>query len=313
MSWRNVKAVHRTIFDCLNRDFVELAKEYVDGFPDFHDSNTLLIGSDYSGESSKSPYSVYSFLLTTLESWTVFESKRLEVRKFCFSDTRRMSFKGLGDVQRQKALKPLLEAANSLKGLSFTMAVNKKCVSFFPENGPMDLANPDFYMFKKWKKRVLEKAFLITHCISFLVAGLSREGQDILWFTDEGDITANDEYVCDLTSLFAWISSLYLQHDLGHCRVGTSRCDSGENQIEDLLAIPDLVAGAISEQLSLESIKLSNKPTFFFKRSDFTDKTKNISWWLLDAKKHLKKFVCFVDPSVDGKGHLSSFFHFYDR
>src|SRR4030043_1020459 len=106
MGWQNVKAVYRTIFDCLKRGFVELAKEYVDGFPDFHDSYTLLIGSDYSGESSKAPYSVYSFLLTTLESWTAFELKRLEVRKLCFSDTRRMSFKGLGDVQRQKALMP---------------------------------------------------------------------------------------------------------------------------------------------------------------------------------------------------------------
>lgn len=311
MSWQNVSTFSKTIFNGWNADFVDLAKKHVNSFPDFDNSSTLLICSDYSGESSKSPYVVYSFLLTSLESWTMFEPKRLEVRKICFSDTRRIAFKSLGDIQRKKALIPLLEAANDLKGLSFTVAVNKKSVLCPSDKGLLDLSNPAFHMFKKWKRKVLEKAFLIIHFISFIIAGLSKEKQNIIWFTDEDDIVANNERVCEITKLFDWICSTYLEHDLGHCRIGTSRCDNGKNQIEDLLAIPDLVAGAISEQLSMDNYQIDTKRVFFLQHSDLSDKTKNISWWLLDCNKSLKKLIYFVDPSNDGIGNISSFFHFY--
>ena len=312
--WRSVPAPARTIFEVLNREFEELEKTQKDSLPNLHKAQTLLVGSDYSGESSGSPYCVYSFLLTSAEAWLTWETKRLEVRKRCFSDSRRMSFKRLGDKQRKRALGPLLEAADCLEGLSFSAAINKN-TSLFAGMPPLDLSNPQFEAFRKWKKAPLEKAFVIVNFISFLLAGLSRELQDVLWFTDEDMIAANDKRVCELSQLFMWISSLYLTFSLGHGRCGTSRCDNGSRQIEDLLAIPDLIAGAIAEQLSLKEHDdmPELKDVFWVHRPEYSDKTKKITWWLSNSQKPLKRLLCIIDPSKDGKKDVVSWYHFDDR
>lgn len=312
--WRSVPAPARTIFEVLNREFEDLEKAHEGSLPDLRKAQTLLVGSDYSGESGGSSYCVYSFLLTSADAWLAWESKRLEVRKWCFSDLRRMSFKRLGDKQRKRALGPLLEAADCLEGLSFSAAINKK-TSLFAGRPPLDLSNPQFEAFRKWKEATLEKAFIIVHFIGFLLAGLSRELQDVLWFTDEDMIAANDQRVCELTQLFGWFSSLYLTFSLGHGRCGTSRCDNGSRQIEDLLAIPDLIAGAIAEQLSLKEHDdmPELKDVFWGHRPEYTDKTKKITWWLSNSQKPLKRLLCIIDPSKDGKKHVVSWYHFHDR
>jgi hypothetical protein len=186
-----------------------------------------------------------------------------------------MSFKRLGDGQRRRALPPLLEAANILEGLSFSVALNKRCESLFAARPPLDLSNPDFAAFRKWKPMVLEKVFFVVHVLGMLLGGLTAPGQDVMWFTDEDNIAANNDRVRELTQLFGWISSQYLTFNLGHCRCGTSKCDDGSQQIEDFLAIPDMIAGALAEQMQLRSEGPSEFSTIFWvHRGDFSDKTR---------------------------------------
>ncbi|MEI8196453.1 MAG: hypothetical protein WCI73_11130, partial [Phycisphaerae bacterium] len=76
-----------------------------------------------------------------------------------------MSFKGLSDGQKRRALVPLLMAANHLHGLSFSIAINKRCSSIFAASPPLDLSNPEFAAYRKWKTVVLERAFFICHVL----------------------------------------------------------------------------------------------------------------------------------------------------
>jgi len=312
--WRSVSPESRTVFGLLAKEFATLDRKYANSLPDLRSATTLLIGADYSGEDGKAPYRVYSLLLTSMDAWAGWEPKRLQIREEYFSDSRRISFKKLSDRQRSRSLLPILTAANSLDGLVFSLAINKQCPSVFAARPPLDLGNPQFAAFRKWKPNVLEKAFLILHISGLLVAGLAEPGQDLLWFTDQDPIAANDQRVCELTQLFTWISSFYLTFDMKHCRCGTSRCDSGTLQIEDLLAIPDLVAGALSEQLTVRA----NDPAeltgvFWMHRGDFSEKTRNITWWLSDASQPLKRLVCVVDPNQNGSAHLLSWYHFHNQ
>jgi len=311
LNWRGIPKSRNTFFRILDNDISKFAREHKHGLPDFSGASTLLLGSDYSGEKSTNKYSVYSFLITTIENWSQWEPKRLSIRQEFFSDKRRMSFKQLGDRQRRRALKPLLEAANSIDGLSFSFAINKKCNSLFSNTIPLDFKNPDFYAYKKWKSNVLQKAFIIIHFFGFLLAGFAKQGQNVIWFTDEDDIAANNERIFELTNLFAWICSGYLSFNLGHCRCGTSRCDDGSRQIEDFLAIPDLIAGALGEQLNLTTDESSK--VFWLHRGDFSDKTKTITWWFFETGHPLKRLVYIIDPAEEGDGHKSSFFHFHNQ
>jgi hypothetical protein len=225
-----------------------------------------------------------------------------------------MSFKRLTDGQRRRALLPLLHAANSLDGLSFSVVVNKQCDSIFAGRPPLDLKNPQFTPYRKWKANILERAFFIVHTISVLIAGLAVPGQNVMWFTDEDSIAANDERVRELTHIFAWISSLYLTFDLGHFRCGNSKCDDGSRQIEDFLAVPDLIAGSIAEQMALKAIGPSElNQLFWVRHGHFSEKTSTISWWLSESKWPLKRLVCVIDPRKDGTGHLTSWYHFYNQ
>lgn len=312
--WKTIAAPSRSFMGLLNDELSRLGANYENSLPDLRSGSTLLLGSDYSGEHDGPPYLVFSFLMTTLESWAEWEPKRQLARQLHLKDSRRMSFKQLRDKMRQHALGPLLEAANCLNGLSLTIAVNKKCPSFFADPNPLDLSNPDFAPYTKWKPAVLEKAFFTVHVLGLLLAGLAAPNQSVLWFTDEDSIAANDERLRELTQLFAWVSTSYLEFGMGHLRCGTSKSDDGSRQIEDFLAIPDLAAGAINEQMSAklnDPVKLHD--VFWIRNGSLSDKTNEIAWWLAGSTHPLKRLLCVVEPNGNSDGHTVSWFHFYNQ
>lgn len=312
--WRCVAAPPRTVFSILNQDLVNLSRKHAWSLPDLRDAPALLLGSDYSGETRDSQYMVYSFLVTNSAAWGEWEPLRLKVREQLLGDSRRMAFKRLSDERRWQALGPFLSAADRLGGLSFSVAINKKCGSLFAGDAPLDLGNPDFACFRKWKPAVIEKACVVVNFLGFLLGGLAADGQDVFWFTDEDSIGANDERVGELTRLFAWGASSHLGFSLGHCRCGTARCDNGTGQIEDLLAIPDLVAGAVAEQMKLRGNDPPGMPAaFWLRRGDYSAKTSAISWWFGRSQEALKRLFCVLDPGQDGRGGIVSWFHFHDR
>ena len=215
--WRPVLGVPRTFFGLVASEFEMLDRKYANSLPDLRDSKTILFGADYSGEDGKAPYAVYSLLMTSIEAWASWEPNRLQIRRDNFSDSRRMSFKKLSDKQRAQALLPILTAADSLNGLVFSLAINKKCLPVFATSPPLDLGNPQFAAYRKWKPSVLDKAFLVLHLSGLLLAGLGEAGQDLLWFTDEDPIAANER-----PARHRAYAAIRLDHQfLPHFRYGT--------------------------------------------------------------------------------------------
>ena len=308
---RNVVGPFRIIDDGIRR----LLTQNPNGFPDLRSASTVLITSDYSGDHSGSKYRVLSFLFADIERCQEWDEKRSNRRARLLADKRRMSFKELShDKQRQRALAPFLTAADAIPGLVFTVAIDSAIDSLFEGAAPLDLSNPDFAAFRKWKPRVLEKAFRVVHLTSFLLAGLSRPGQNVLWFTDEDAIVANPDRLTQFTSLFAWIASSYLAFNLSHLRCGTTQCDNGSLMIEDLAAVPDLIAGSVRDQLQLVSDVGPDLPgVFWIHRGDFSEKTSFIIWWLADTTKPLKRVLCLLDPAPDSSGVVLSWFHFHNQ
>ena len=100
------------------------------------------------------------------------------------------------------------------------------------------MTRPDLAAYSHLRASVFERMLRVVHLVSFFTAGLSRAGQDVLWFTDVDDIAANNERIVELTNVWANVFSHYLQHDLRHVRCGTTQCDNGTLQLEDLASIP---------------------------------------------------------------------------
>ena len=222
-----------------------------------------------------------------------------------------MSYKKLGDKYRRQFLRPILEAADDLEGLSISVAVSKAAPSLYDPVGPLDFNNPDFSVFRGWKGEVLEKAFSLTHILGFLLAGTAKEKQDVFWFTDQDEIAANPTMLTALTKALAWISSSYLDFDLGHLRCGTTSCDNGTCQIEDFVCLPDLIAGALSEQFrSSSSLGVRTDRVLWLTGAGMRDKARSILFWYATRQQRLKKHVFVIDPTPGGQSHKVSWFNF---
>lgn len=151
------------------------------------------------------------------------------------------------------------------------------------------------------------------HFAAFLTAGLSSSSQNVLWFSDEDNIAANFSRLTQLTNVFAYILSNYLKHDLAHIRCGTTKNDDGSLLIEDLTSIPDLVAGAISEQLIISEDEPEFEDIFWVMRPGYTSKTNSITWWLSNENHPLKRYFCMIKPLKESTALNVSWFHFYNQ
>lgn len=259
--------------------------------PEFS-GHRLVVSSDYGGSHTGSAFDVYSILIGDLSLCGEWFEARSGIRNQFLRNDRRMSYKTLNDRQRQRALGPFLAAADLIPGLCVSLAVSKNVGSLFQKDiGPV---NPELKECLSWRKNLSERTFRVIHFVSAFVALLSRPGQDVLWFTDEDEIAANEERLTIFTKVWANVLGHYAIHTLGHLRCGTTKCDTGLNDIEDLTAIPDLAAGAVSDLLTPV---VGSMRTGVITPLPINQKVKStvIGNWLLNQNHRLKKLILTID------------------
>jgi hypothetical protein len=269
-------------------------------FPDFSDESTIFAASDYSGQHKTAGYEAYSFVLTTPKRWQSWERHRIEIRSR-FLMTRRISYKSLEDKKRWEVLPIFMAAAAILEGITFTILVNKKIVSLFSKSGKIDLDHPDLARFSNWKESVIERTLRITHLMALFVAGLSNEGQNLIWITDEDEMVANEERLREVTSVISEVFSNLIEHNFGHFRFGTTASDNGTLQLEDLAAIADLSAGALVDVLTdLESAGKTTSPHLFIPIGHkVSRKSRAITAWFTSYDMPMRHIVVALDPDGD--------------
>jgi hypothetical protein len=101
----------------------------------------------------------------------------------------------------------------------------------------------------------------------------------------------------ELTGIWANVFGHYLQHDLRHIKCGTTQCDNGSLQIEDLASVPDLAAGALAELLSRYSHG-GGTPTgsvIIPAPHDLSPKSAHICMWLAYREARLNRLVYLIE------------------
>ncbi len=198
---------------------------------------------------------------------------------------------------------PFLNAANSVPGLIVTILIDKQIQSLFEEKGKLETSAPELKEYSHWDNAVFEKLMRVVHLGSFFLAGLSRPYQDVLWFTDEDAIVANEKRLREFVDIFIRVSSHYLAHKLRHVRIGTTQSDTGSRDIEDLVAVADLVAGALCEILT-EYHNIGGLPTsglMLPPLQSFPKKATEIMDWFADHTQPLKRLVYLIKEEKDTK------------
>lgn len=251
----------------------------------------LIMASDYSGEDRESAAKVYSFLLADACYLWLWHDMRTRLRTRYLPNARRMSYKALNDKHRQSALVPFLRIANAIPGLLITFIVDREIQNLFGQT--VSDAVQAGLIPRNWKPRTAEKMLRIGTLGGLVVAGMAAPLQDLLWITDEDEIAANEERLREATRFLAVVAGNLLSHEMGQLSFGTAKCDNGSQEIEDLLAIPDLVSGALSEMSLL--LLGPEKTGSALCGKECPEKAEVVMNWVADGSDHtLKKVVICV-------------------
>ena len=305
--WKPICRPHLGMADSISEMIRAEEWRSPDLLTDARASPTLLVASDYGGEHRSAAYLTISVLVADLQglvsSW---EPQRRMVRSRFANDGRRLSYKKLGDRQRYKMLLPFLASANHIPGVVATFLIDRRIKSFF--RGETEPAEELVVDPKTWKPRAFEKLLRVAHLGSLLIAGLSAERQNVLWITDHDAIAANLAKHTEATNVIASVLSGYLLHPVGHIRLATAQSDDGSLNVEDVLAIPDIAAGAWGEVSSNVASRLGRvaHATNVLATNNLLPKAHDVLLWLSDNRHALKRIAFVVEhvPPNQFKAHM---------
>lgn len=264
---------------------------------------TICLMSDYGGEHQASRYEVISILVFDFEATAEWEHRRRQIRSNTLKDNRRMSFKNLNDRRRKQALLPFLSAADTITGVCATFVIRKviKHLCSLPE---------DFTEFQErvnleggWNSKGFEHAIRLVHFVSLLIAGLSHPNQNVYWISDEDRLFANTRRSQDIVCLASYFTSYYVKHSLGELGIGTTQIDEDDLRLEDLTALPDLVAGAAAEIATNIAATYNGRIPVGLALSlpkKLSPKTKVLADWLADSTQSLKRPIITFDLAETG-------------
>jgi hypothetical protein len=135
-----------------------------------------------------------------------------------------------------------LQLSNSLNGLLFTVVISKELKSIYHEEKPEHIKQS----LVSWSsKKAHEKLLRIRDFFLLILLGLGKEGQDVLWVTDNDDIVANTNQLSSINKFMKETLLKHLDYRLGNFSIITLSDDSEERTLEKLCSIPDLIAGAL--------------------------------------------------------------------
>lgn len=267
------------------------------------DADPLCCISDYSGDQKSSLFNTYSYFYfdpdISIKQWS---EARLAIRDLILGQARSLSYKGLNDAIKRKALTPMLSVADELDGLLISFAIHKKVKVLTPSKTELSEINEWMSFESRWKKRSLSKMIKIAILFAFGVSGLNKERASVTWMTDNDDFTANRSQQDDLYKVaLSAIDKFSLELPTSLTVETKTNTTLMPDNAKDLLAIPDLVAGMLSQVLSSDYLKVgvpSLASEFNFQGlSNLKDQATDILSWHTSNNGNLKKVAVVLYPA----------------
>lgn len=253
------------------------------------------IFSDYSGEGS-GRYVVYSVLVCGMNMRGGFENRALAARAESGLGAKEIAFKDLNMGQMRRTLPSFLKAADQLPGFLCTVAVDKGIRSVFGSeaDASRQLAQvlQDAGVGRRPPKTA-EKMMRIVHLVSYLAALLGHDQQNIFWMTDNDEICPTPAQHRSLLEIFARVLPFYQQPNSQFGIIGgATPFEERDVPLNDLLSLPDLIAGTLGDYLT----KRDQQPDNILVKEAAAD----IFLWLTRPGVGLKKICMFLRPEPNG-------------
>jgi hypothetical protein len=219
-------------------------------------NDALGVFSDYSGEDHSARYFIYSVLVCGYGYTSGFSDKIKHVREVYSLGDREIAFKKFGMGQVRASLGDYLDAANWLPGFLCTVAVDKRISTLF---GPLDDPSVPRMLVKLLEDmgfggrgpREVEKLLRIVHMVAYLIVLLGVDGQKIFWMSDHDAICANPRQHESMMAVLQRVITIYSRPGVTYPLLGGALPFKPRSvEMNDLLSLPDVVAGSIAQYLT---------------------------------------------------------------
>jgi hypothetical protein len=278
-------------------------RQWVDSsiFTDIRFGKEVLVACDFSGSHSAAKYEAFAFLVGAIGGSAKWMETRSIVRDRFLPNNRRMAYKSLNDAIRLQALPSFLEAANNFPGNLVVFLISKQINNLFADPGTPGFLPELVVAERGWKKKSFQRLLLVASLGSLLVSCLSEPLQDILWVSDQDEIAANAEKHNHAGHVIHHCISRYAPNHRGLLVFLTTEGDLNTRQLEDIVAVPDLAAGALVDALSIcDELKRSSDERLWIPiSSELSPKAKTILQWFSDSSFPLKRLVVVLDSVED--------------
>ena len=220
-----------------------------------YENDTILIFSDYGGEHQNSKFTVLSFLVCSHASLGMFKKAQEQLRREHKLDIplKEFTFKDIGYGPQDRAFDGYLGNLNNLVcGMLISVVIDRTISLWGSDKSKNQIELVKIladYGMGEWKPHVAEKLVTITHLVSYIIALLAKDGQKVLWQSDDDAIMANVEKMKNTGRLFASVLSNYSKKKLSKLGYGKS-WGKDSPLFLDLLSAPDLAAGCIEHYLT---------------------------------------------------------------
>lgn len=218
-------------------------------------NDTVLVLSDYGGESPDSNYLVYSFLVCSYKPLAAFQRIQGELRSehSLNNPVKEFAFKSMGYGPQDRALEGYLRNLDQLvPGIVFSVVIEKG-LSLWGVDQKADRSELADILSElglgTWKGPVAEKLVTVVHLVAYFAGLLVDEGQNLCWITDHDAIVANVEKTQNVGKLLHFTLEKYTTKELGKVMYGKS-FGKDETLFLDLLSCPDIVAGTLEHYLT---------------------------------------------------------------
>jgi hypothetical protein len=162
-----------------------------DSLFDVRQSPEVVLACDFAGAHAEARYEAFAFLLGATHQAGAWMMQREQVRERLLKGRGDMSYKGLNDMRRQRALAPFLMTANLFPGNLVVVMVSKNLKRLFDNPGDQVLFPELIMAVRNWNAKSFHRLLLVASLGALLTSGFAGSAQNLLWVTDQDEIAPN--------------------------------------------------------------------------------------------------------------------------
>ncbi|MFD0894746.1 hypothetical protein KBB96_04985 [Luteolibacter ambystomatis] len=213
----------------------------------FSEGDGTLVSADFGQDDPKTRFQVYTFLVVPSHQLRSWAASIEDFRSNVYKGSGSFEFKKVDDPHRLKVLPDFLGRCAMIRGYTLTLLVPREIRWAFPRHGskkgvPDSLLRDTVGLVAK--PHIAEKVLRILHGVIGVLSSLPKVGRALVLHIDR-DAAVND--VTRFIELMRGLVKVNLDSDSEVEEIVLARDEGSKGRDGDLLCIPDLVCGAVSE------------------------------------------------------------------